>query len=149
MSQNLLPIAYFDGQFVPVLNANVSIATHGLQYGTSVFSGMRTLTEDGAVLVFRLEDHAKRLSRGARLLNGSMPEKEISEAIIGFLEKNAPKVPAYLRPFIYADGPHPVPALHFAPKKLAIYGLEFPGYLSEAGGTMTFSSYPRMPDIVL
>lgn len=149
MSQNLLPIAYFDGEFVPVHNANVSIATHGLQYGTTVFSGMRTLTEDGAVLVFRLEDHARRLSRGARLLNGSMESEDIAKIIIAFLEKNAPKAPAYLRPFIYCDGAHPVPALHFTEKKLAIYGLEFPGYLSEAGVTMTFSSYPRMPDIVL
>lgn len=149
MSQNLLPFAYFDGKLVPSAEANVSIATHGLQYGTSAFTGMRTLTEDGAVLVFRLADHAKRLSRGAQLLAGSIPEQEIADAIVEFLKKNAPTQPAYLRPFVYNDGAHPVPALHFTEKKLAIYGLEFPGYLSEAGVTMTFSSFPRVPDLAL
>lgn len=148
MSQNLLPFAYFDGRIVPVADANVSIATHGLQYGTSAFSGMRTLTEDGAVLVFRLPDHAKRLSRGAVLLNGFLEPGEIERAILEFLEKNAPTGPAYVRPFVYAAGSHPVPALHFVEKRLAIYGLEFPGYLPD-GVSMTFSSYPRMPDVCL
>ncbi len=148
MSQNFLPYATFEGRLVPIAEANVSLATHALQYGTSVFSGMRTLTEDGVILVFRLEEHAKRLSRGAHLLSGNLEPDEVTRAILEFLEKNAPDGPAYLRPFVYCSGGHPVPALHFAEKHLGIYGLEFPGYLPD-GVSLTFSSYPRVPDICL
>lgn len=147
MSQNFLPYAHFEGRLVPVAEANVPLATHGLQYGTTTFSGMRTLTEDGAVLIFRLADHAKRLSRGAQLLGGQMEESEIAEAILAFVRKNAPTGPAYIRPFVYCAGGHPVPALHYSEKVLGIYGLEFGIYLSEEGAKMTFSSFPRVPDI--
>lgn len=149
MTSNFLPFAYFNGGLVPIAEAHVPISTHGLQYGTSTFSGMRTLTEDGAVLVFRLDEHAKRLARGAQLLSGKMESSEIREAILAFVRKNAPTSPAYIRPFVYAAGDHPVPALHYVEKKLAIYGFEFGVYLVEGGVRMTFSSYPRMPDLVL
>src|SRR5579862_9485681 len=148
MGPKLLPYAYFESRLVPISEANVSLATHGLQYGTTAFSGMRTLTEDGAVLVFRVEEHAKRLSRGAQLLNGHIETEAIQRAILDFIEKNAPREPAYIRPFVYCAGGHPVPALHFTEKHLGIYGLDFPNYLPD-GVTMTFSSYPRVPDVCL
>jgi branched-chain amino acid aminotransferase len=147
MSNQLLPYAYFEGKMVPSDEAKVSLATHALQYGTSSFSGMRTLTEDGQVLVFRLDEHSKRLSRGAVLLNGHLSADEIERAMVEFVEKNAPEMPIYIRPFVYASTTHPVPALHLSEKQLGIYGLEFPGYLNEAGVTMTFSSFPRVPDV--
>jgi branched-chain amino acid aminotransferase len=149
MTSNSLPYAWFDGGLVPVAEAMVPLSTHGLQYGTSAFSGMRTITEDGEALVFRLDEHAKRLSRGAQLLNGSITTDYIERAILEFVAKNAPRVPAYIRPFVYAAGTDPVPALHHAEKKLGIYGFEFGSYLAAEGARMTFSSYPRVPDISL
>lgn len=149
MTANFLPYAWFDGKLVPFAEANVPLATHGLQYGTSTFSGMRTITEDGHALVFRVDEHAKRLSRGAALLNAQMPAKEIEEAILAFVAKNAPKGPAYIRPFVYAAGVDPVPALHRVDKKLGIYGLEFGVYFPPEGVRLTFSSFPRVPDIAL
>lgn len=147
MTANFLPYAWFNGGLVPIAEANVPLATHGLQYGTSAFTGMRTITEEGAVLVFRVEDHAKRLSRGAMLLNDSLPAEHIQKAILEFVAKNSPQVPAYIRPFVYAAGTDPVPALHLVEKKLGIYGLEFGSYLTTDGVRLTFSSFPRVPDI--
>ena len=149
MTANFLPYAWFDGALVPIREANVSISTHALQYGTAAFSGMRTLTEGGEVLVFRLDRHAQRLSRGMQLLNGRLDPAEIERAILDFVARNAPTFPSYIRPFVYASGLDPVPALHRAEKKLAIYGFEFGTYLDSAGVRMTFSSYPRVPDISL
>ncbi|XTZ20892.1 MAG: branched-chain amino acid transaminase, partial [cyanobacterium endosymbiont of Rhopalodia fuxianensis] len=40
-----LPIAYFQNQFIPFANANISIATHGLHYGTAAFGGMRGIPD--------------------------------------------------------------------------------------------------------
>ncbi|MFI5386655.1 MAG: branched-chain amino acid transaminase [Fimbriimonadales bacterium] len=149
MTANFLPYAWFDGKLVPFAEANVPLATHGLQYGTSAFSGMRTITENGHVLVFRVDEHAKRLSRGAMLLNAVMPAKEIERAILAFVARNGPKEPAYIRPFVYAAGVDPVPALHRVEKKLGIYGLDFGVYFPPEGVRLTFSSYPRVPDIAL
>jgi branched-chain amino acid aminotransferase len=149
VTQKFLPYAWFEGRLVPFAEANVSLATHALQYGTGSFSGMRTLTENGHVLVFRVEDHAKRLARGAQLLHGRLDPAVIQQAILDFVEKNAPAVPAYIRPFVYAAGGHPVPALHYTEKLLGIYGLEFDIYLGGEGASMTFSSYPRVPDAVI
>src|SRR5689334_8069225 len=112
MKVDLLPYAYFEGRIVPSAEANVSLATHGLQYGTSSFSGMRTVTEDGAVMLFRLDEHAKRLSRGAVLLAGELSVEAIEAAIKEFVLANSPQVPIYIRPFVYASTKHPVPALH-------------------------------------
>ena len=34
-------IVYFDGRYMPLRDANVSILTHALHYGTGVFEGIR------------------------------------------------------------------------------------------------------------
>ena len=34
-------IVYFDGQYMPLRDAQVSILTHALHYGTGVFEGIR------------------------------------------------------------------------------------------------------------
>jgi branched-chain amino acid aminotransferase len=149
VTANFLPYAWFEGKLVPLAEAHVPLCTHGLQYGTATFSGMRTLTEGGQVLVFRLDEHAKRLSRGARLLSGEIEASEIERAILEFVAQNKPSVPAYIRPFVYAAGTDPVPALHRVEKQLGIYGFEFGSYLSADGARMTFSSYPRVPDVSL
>ncbi|MGL5794839.1 MAG: branched-chain amino acid transaminase, partial [Waterburya sp.] len=38
---NFLEFAYFKNQFVPFEQANISIATHALHYGTGAFGGLR------------------------------------------------------------------------------------------------------------
>ncbi|MEW5856580.1 MAG: branched chain amino acid aminotransferase, partial [Cyanobacteriota bacterium] len=38
---NFLPVAYFQNKFLPFSEANISIATHALHYGTGAFGGLR------------------------------------------------------------------------------------------------------------
>ncbi|MBA2247683.1 MAG: branched chain amino acid aminotransferase, partial [Chloroflexia bacterium] len=51
-----LEFAYFKGQIVPFSEANISIGTHALHYGTGAFAGIRGyLDDDGETInVFRL-----------------------------------------------------------------------------------------------
>ena len=35
------PLAFFRGEFLPLADAKVGIATHALHYGTAVFEGIR------------------------------------------------------------------------------------------------------------
>ncbi len=146
MDPNFLPLAYFDGKLVPYHEATVPLATHGLQYGTTVFSGMRVLGGEGRALVFRLDEHTKRLARGARLLFGEMDRSVIADAVLLLVKATRATKLTYLRPFIYAATQTLIPSLHTSEKKLAIYGFEFSGTLPLEGVTLTFSSYPRVPD---
>ena len=49
------PYAFFQGQFVPLEEAKVSIMTHALHYGTGIFEGIRGNwnEEKGVVYIFR------------------------------------------------------------------------------------------------
>ena len=54
---------WLDGELVEWDNANVSVMTHTLHYGTGVFEGMRAReTEKGTSVQF-LDDHVDRLYR--------------------------------------------------------------------------------------
>jgi len=37
--------AFFNGTFMPLADAKVSVLTHGLNYGTGVFEGIRAVLE--------------------------------------------------------------------------------------------------------
>ena len=55
---NFLETAYFKNQFVPFHEANISIATHALHYGTGAFGGMRGLRDpenSERILLLRLD----------------------------------------------------------------------------------------------
>src|SRR6187200_186019 len=67
--------AYFGGALVPIERANVSLATHALNYGTSVFEGIRAYRQQsGGLSVLFGKEHYERLLRNARLLRASVPE---------------------------------------------------------------------------
>ena len=66
---NFLPKAYFKGQFIPFADAQLSIATHALHYGTGAFGGLRGIPNPqnpSQILLFRLDRHCQRLSSSAR-----------------------------------------------------------------------------------
>ena len=70
------PIAYFEGNYVPIEDAKVSILTHSFNYGTALFEGIRGYfrKEDNNILIFRLNDHVDRFVRNFRILCMEVPE---------------------------------------------------------------------------
>jgi branched-chain amino acid aminotransferase len=54
--------AYFEGKIVPFGDAKISIAAHGLNYGTAAFAGIRGYWNDDLkkLFLFRPKDHYKR-----------------------------------------------------------------------------------------
>ena len=90
---SFLPFAYFQNQFVPFAEANVSIATHALHYGTAAFGGMRgipDLENPQQILLFRLDRHCRRLSQSAKFLHYEIAADKIQQVIIDFVQKNKP-----------------------------------------------------------
>ncbi len=146
---NFLPIAYFENQFLPFQDANISIATHALHYGTGAFGGMRGIPNpdnSNQILLFRLDQHAKRLSNSAKFLNYDLPADKIQQVIIDFVQKNKPVNPFYIRPFVYTSDLGIAPRLHKIEKNFFIYGLELGDYLPPDGISCRISSWYRQED---
>jgi branched-chain amino acid aminotransferase len=144
-----LPYAWFGGQCVPFEEANLSVATHALHYGTGAFGGMRGIpnpADPGEVLLFRADRHARRLSQSARLLLHELPEETIHAALHAFLKANKPTSPFYMRPFVYTSDLGIAPRLHDIQTDFLIYGIELGDYLSPEGVSCRISSWTRQED---
>ena len=147
--QSFLPIAYFQNQFVPFGEANISIATHALHYGTGALGGLRGIPhpqDSQQILLFRLDRHCQRLSHSARFLHYDLPADKIQSAIVEFVKRNQPTTSFYIRPFVYTSGLGIAPRLHSIEKDLFIYGLELQDYLSAEGVSCRISSWYRQED---
>ncbi len=146
---NFLPIAYFRNQFIPFAEANISIATHALHYGTGAFGGLRGIPNPQnpqQVLLFRLDRHAWRLSNSARFLQYDLPADKIQQIIIDFVKKNQPDKSFYIRPFVYTSDLGIAPRLHNIEKDFFVYGLELGDYLPPDGIVCRISSWHRQED---
>ena len=145
---NFLETAYFQNQFVPFKEANISIATHALHYGTGAFGGMRGLPDPDSdrILLFRLDRHCARLSDSAKLLNYDLPADKIQQIIIDFVKKNKPSKPFYIRPFVYTSDLGIAPRLHKIEKDFFVYGIELGDYLPPDGISCRISSWYRQED---
>jgi branched-chain amino acid aminotransferase len=146
---NFLPIAYFEGQFIPFENAKLSIATHALHYGTGAFGGLRGIPDPqnpNQILLFRLDRHCKRLSDSARFLQFDLPASKIESIIVEFVKKNQPATSFYIRPFVYTSDLGIAPRLHNVAKEFFVYGLELGDYLSPEGVSCRISSWYRQED---
>ncbi|BAW97161.1 branched-chain amino acid aminotransferase [[Synechococcus] sp. NIES-970] len=146
---NFLPTAYFQGKFVPFTDANISIATHALHYGTGAFGGLRGIPDPNnseQILLFRLERHCRRLSNSAKFLHFDLPADKIEHVIVDFVKKNRPTKSFYIRPFVYTSDLGIAPRLHNIEKDFFVYGLELGDYLSPEGIACRISSWTRQED---
>jgi len=95
-------LIFFDGELVPAKEAKVSVLTHALHYGTSVFEGIRAYATDRGPAIFRLRDHSQRLLDSARII-GMRPQwsvEQIDQAIIETVRANGMDA-CYIRPLIW------------------------------------------------
>jgi len=146
---NFLPTAYFQNKFVPFGEANISIATHALHYGTGAFGGLRGIPDPQnprQILLFRLDRHCQRLSQSARFLHFDLSADKIQQVITDFVKKNSPDKSFYIRPFIYTSDLGIAPRLHNVEKDFFVYGLELGDYLSPDGVSCRISSWYRQED---
>jgi branched-chain amino acid aminotransferase len=147
--QKFCPIAFKGGKFVAFKEANVSIATKALHYGTGVFGGMRVVPNPGVeneVILFRLDRHARRLARSASFLQYEIDEEYIASTLVDFVRQNRITQSSYLRPFICTTGLGISPKLHDEEFDFLIYGLELGDYLKPGGVKCRFSSWIRQED---
>ena len=152
MKHTFLPTAYLQGKFIDFNDANISIATHALHYGTASFGGIRGMVDEAnptEAIVTRLSDHTKRLSDSAKYLQADFTQQQVEQVIVEFIKRNKPGKPFYVRPLIYTSDTGIAPRLHEVEKDLLIYGIEAGDYLPPEGVSVCFSSWMRQPDASL
>jgi branched-chain amino acid aminotransferase len=94
-----------DGELIPWDDATTHFLSHGLQYGTGVFEGIRAYDTPEGTAVFRLHDHMLRLVASARAY--AIPVKwnaeQWDEACLYLLRETGLES-AYIRPQIFYGG---------------------------------------------
>src|SRR5579884_2503084 len=67
--------AFFQGRFVPLEEAKVSVMTHAFNYGTGVFEGIRGYwnEEREEIYIFRLREHYDRFLKNTNLVCIDVP----------------------------------------------------------------------------
>ncbi|MGI0057378.1 MAG: branched-chain amino acid transaminase [Nitrosarchaeum sp.] len=150
MSLPLSKYVWFDGKFVTSDKAYVPITTHAINYGTSVFEGIRAYWNEKNLFVFRLDDHIKRFRRSGQFYNISLnfSDKIINNAIIGICKKNKIKKSCYIRPF-YFVGDYGI-NLHVtekAPTNVAIFTFPFGDLFNKNGITAGVVSWRKFSDM--
>ncbi|HSH75987.1 MAG TPA: branched-chain amino acid transaminase [Longimicrobiales bacterium] len=90
-----------DGEFVPWEDANLHLLSTAVQFGTSVFEGMRAYDTPKGPAVFRLPEHIRRLFDSARIFR-MVPDyspEDVAAASREVVLKNGLK-DCYIRPMI-------------------------------------------------
>jgi branched-chain amino acid aminotransferase len=97
--------AFFRGRVVPYAEARIGVLTHGLNYGTGVFGGIRGYwnADEAELFVFRPHDHFRRFLESARLLDMTLPytADTLTEALVGLIRTELLREDCYARPLAF------------------------------------------------
>src|SRR5258708_19760093 len=99
----MMDFCFFKNEIVPREQAQISIASHSLQYGSTCFAGIRGYVRDGKVRIFRLRDHHERLMNAAKILGFgfNISYDDFEKIIPTLIEVNLPQTDFYMRPFLF------------------------------------------------
>ena len=123
---------YAKGGFARYEDAKVGLLTHGLQYGTGCFEGIRGywVPEDSELFLVLVRDHYERLETSAKILTMSLPKSvdELVEITVELVLRNGYKTDVYIRPFAYKAAEDVGVRLHNVPDAFAIVPIPFTHY---------------------
>ena len=147
-------ICYFEGAWVPMRDAKVSIMTHAFMYGTATFEGIRAYwnPDQGRLYGLKLREHVERLRQSCRiLLMKDVPSvDELTGLIVETIRRNGFRQDAYVRPSFYKSSRLIGVRLHDLDNEMYIVALPFGNYIdTEAGVRVMTSSWRRNADEAL
>jgi branched-chain amino acid aminotransferase len=147
-------VAYFEGAYVPLGEAKVSIMTHAFMYGTAVFEGIRAYwNEDQGVLYgLKLREHMERIRRNAgMLLMTDLPAvDELVRIVVETIRRNGFRQDAYVRPCFYKSGLSIGVRLHHLAHDFVVLAVPFGNYIDvDKGVRIMTSTWRRNADDAL
>jgi branched-chain amino acid aminotransferase len=137
-------ICYFEGAFVPMREAKVSIMTHAFMYGTAVFEGVRAYwnPEQHTLYGLKVGEHVERIRQnaGMLLMEGLPSVDELTGLLLETVRRNGFSEDVYIRPSFYKSSRQIGVRLHHLEHELYIIALPFGNYIDTEGGVRVMSS---------
>src|SRR5436853_2473409 len=139
---------WHNGKFIPWKDATIHVMSHVVNYGSSVFEGVRCYKIPQGPAIFRAQEHAERLLHSAKIYRMEVPftEDEIVQAMVDVVAHNG-VYPCYIRPIVlrgYGEaGVNPFNS----PIEVYIVNYEWGKYLgtdAEQGVDVCVSSWTRI-----
>ncbi|MDQ6826081.1 MAG: branched-chain amino acid transaminase [Candidatus Eremiobacteraeota bacterium] len=142
---------YSGGRFCPYEQAKVGLLTHGLQYGTGCFEGIRGFwdAQNHELLLLQLREHFSRLEISAKILTMRVPHSvdKLISITAELCALNEFQTDVYIRPVLYKAVDDIGVRLHNVEDAFAIIPVPFTRYLDVTGGLKTcVSSWRRADD---
>ena len=138
------------GEFRKYDDARIGLLTHGLQYGTGCFEGIRGywVPEQSELFLVQLREHFERLAVSAKILMMRLPYSvdELVEMTTTLCARNRLEVDTYVRPFMYKSAEDVGVRLHNVSEAFAMVAIPFTRYLDPSGGVTTGTSSWRRAD---
>jgi branched-chain amino acid aminotransferase len=147
-------ICYFEGEWVPMRDAKVSVMTHAFMYGTATFEGIRGYwnADQGRLYGLKIREHVERIRQSCRiLLMQDVPSvDELTRLIVETVRRNGFREDVYIRPSFYKSTAAIGVRLHDLDNRLYIIALPFGNYIdTESGVRVMTSSWRRNADEAL
>ena len=142
--------AYFGGAIVPYEQANVSVGTHALHYGTACFEGIRGYwnAEHNEIYVLKLAEHYQRFLKSTALLKIKIEEsiEQLCDVTLELIRRSGHQTDIYIRPLAYKASPIIKVDLHSPADALAVLLMPMGLYSKIDGLRLTISSWRRISD---
>jgi len=146
--------AFFEGGFVPIADAKVSVMTHALNYGTGCFEGIRAYWNDDEqqLYVFRMPEHYRRLHNSCRILMIDLPYtvEQLCDLTVELLRREGFREDTYIRPLAFKSQEGIGVRLKGVKDGFSLFALPFGKYIEkEEGARACVSSWRRIYDTAL
>jgi branched-chain amino acid aminotransferase len=137
-------ICYFEGAYVPMRDATVSIMTHAFMYGTATFEGIRAYwnAEQQQLYGLFIREHVERIRKSARILlmDPVQSADELTAIILETVRRNKFQEDAYIRPSFYKSTRAIGVRLHHLEHELDVITVPFGDYVDTTRGIRIMSS---------
>ncbi len=145
------PVAYFEGKYVPIEKARVSVMTHAFNYGTGLFEGIRGYyaPDEDNVLIFKLDEHVERFVRNFNVLFMEIPEtgQQIAEICTELVRRSEFREGVYIRPICYKSELSLGPTLKGVESSFCCYIIKLGDYVDiRSGLDVAVASWRRLSD---
>ena len=127
-------LIWFNGEIVPWEEAQIHVMSHVLHYGSGVFEGIKCYSTQNGPVIFRLDDHIKRLFESGEKYGIIIPYSvdELIKACLDIVKLNGFEN-CYIRPIAFYGydtlGVHPKDC----PVEVAVASFFWGAYLGEDG----------------
>jgi branched-chain amino acid aminotransferase len=141
---------FFRGEIVPYEQAKVSVLTHGLNYGTGCFEGIRGYwnAEEQELYLLKAALHFERIHQSARILHMNLKYsvEELCDITIELIKKNELREDVYVRPLLFMGDELIGVRLHNLTTEFTMFVVPMGDYINRTGIKVCVASWRRIDD---